>query len=143
MLYDCHTYVLKQFITLLSPFTVLFLPCRAKKVLSNNSKFIKISFFVSKHFFYCCSSAVVTILPPPLPSPHPSPLPTLNPTLLWLCPCVLYACFLTTLPLPRPHYPLPTTLWLLSVCSLFQYCPLPTAHCPLPSGYILLACLFC
>ena len=40
--------------------------------------------------------------------------------LLWFCPCVLYTCFLMTLPWFSSTIPLPLPLWLLSVLSLFQ-----------------------
>ena len=49
-------------------------------------------------FSYCCSSAVISISPSPFLLPQPSPPSTLNTTLLWLCPWVLHACSLTTLP---------------------------------------------
>ena len=49
-------------------------------------------------YLYCCSGTVISIFPPPDPQPQPSPPPTLNPTLFWLCPCVLHTCSWTTLP---------------------------------------------
>ena len=72
-------------------------------------------------FFYCCSSTVVSIFPPPLS-------PTLNPSLLWLCPWVLYTCSLMTLPFLSPSIP----------------SPLPPGYCQFVlyfnvSGYILLS----
>ena len=51
---------------------------------------------------------------PPIPASHPWTYP------LWLCLCVLYTCSLMDCPLFSPIIPLPTLLWLLSVCSLFQ-----------------------
>ena len=92
-----------------------------------NSVFSHFCFPLSP-FFYCCSSTVVSI--PPNPShPHLPPL-TLPPA--WFCPCVLYTCFLTTLP---PFPPL-------------SFSPFPSGYCQFVlyfnvSGYILLACLFC
>ena len=56
-------------------------------------------------FFNRCSSTVVSIFLLPLPPPKPSPLPTLNPTRLWLCPCVLHTCSLTTLSPNPPNTP--------------------------------------
>ena len=71
-------------------------------------------------FFYCCSSTVVSISPhlipstPLLPASHSQYYP------IWLCPCVLYTCSLTSLHLFSPTSPLFHPLCLLSVCSLFQ-----------------------
>ena len=63
------------------------------------------------NIFNCCSSTVVSIFTPPQPPPHPTPPPTLDYP-LWLCPCVLYTCFLMTLsPFPLlspPPFPLLT-----------------------------------
>ena len=75
------------------------------KCLFLDSRFCSISFLIFIFifiFFYCCSSTVVSIFCPlHSPLPQPSPLPTLYPTPFWLCPCVHYTCFLTTLtPLP-------------------------------------------
>ena len=72
-------------------------------------------------FFYCCSSTVVSIFTPPQ-----SPTPSISAShpwtyLLWLCPCVLYTCSLVDFPLFSPIIPLPPPLWLLSICSLFQW----------------------
>ena len=80
-------------------------------------------FMVFLHLFYCCSSTVVNIFPQPLPLPSSPPTPTshLQSYPLWLCPWVLYACSLTMLPLLSPVYPPAPSLWLLLVCSLFQY----------------------
>ena len=66
-------------------------------------------------FKYNCPHFHHTSSPHPI-HPHltPSNLP------LWLCPCVLYTCSLTALPLFSPNIPLPPLIWLLSVCSLFQ-----------------------
>ena len=58
-------------------------------------------------FKYSCLHFLLII-----PPPQPSTLPTINPTLLWLCPWVLYTCSLTTLP------------FLSSIISL----PLPSGH---------------
>ena len=44
--------------------------------------FEKLCVYFLPHIFYCCSSTVVSIFPPPSPQPQPSPLPT-----LWFCPC--------------------------------------------------------
>ena len=91
-------------------------------ILLKNFWWTCLSFFVFfLNFFYCCSSTVVSI-----PLLH-SPCPThpLLPTLilpLWLCPCVLYTCSLTTLSLFSPIIPLSPSLWLLTLCSLFP-CP--------------------
>ena len=72
------------------------------------------------YIYNCCLSTVVSIFPPPLPAPpQPSPPPTLDPIPHWLCPCVLYTCSLMTFHL-SPVILLPASLWLLSVCSLFQ-----------------------
>ena len=83
--------------------------------------------------FYCCSSTVVSIFahhsPPP---PQPYPPPTLDPTHLWLCPCVLYTCSLTTL----PSNPLNISSHLPS--GYYQFVLSFKV-----SGYLLLACLFC
>ena len=67
-------------------------------------------------FFYCCSSTVVSIFPPPFPPPHPSPLLTLNPTPLGF----VLVSFIHVPENPSaflPHHPLPPPLWLLLVCS--------------------------
>ena len=62
------------------------------------------------------------------PAPHPSPPPPLYPTPLWICPCVLYTCSLTTLP-PFPPLSPPTSplvmvsLFLISM-SLVLFCSL-------------------
>ena len=42
---------------------------------------------------------------PPLHPPQP---PALNPSILWLCPCVLYTGSLMTLPFLSPVIPLPS-----------------------------------
>ena len=55
------------------------------------------------------------------PLSHLLPPPTLNPSPVWLCPWVLYTCSLAALPFISPITPLPLPLWLLSVCSLFQW----------------------
>ena len=66
----------------------------------------KPSFFNFSLFFNCCSNTVVSIfLPRPPPPPQPSPPPTFDPNPLWLCPCVLYRCFLITLPPFPPVIP--------------------------------------
>ena len=45
-----------------------------------------------KKFFYCCSSTVVSIFPPPL-SPAPlTPISHPDSFSLWLCPWVPYTC---------------------------------------------------
>ena len=56
---------------------------------------------------------------PPIPTSHPSLPPThiLPPFALSICP--LYRFLDDPCPI-FPHYPFPTPLWLLSVCSLFQ-----------------------
>ena len=73
-------------------------------------------------FFYifknCCSSIVVSIFPPPFPTSPSIPTFHLQSYPLWLCPCDLYTCSLKTLLLFSPIIPLPTPLWLLSVCSV-------------------------
>ena len=72
------------------------------------------------YFFYCCSSTVVSISSrhgPPTPPILASPLWTFS---FWLCPCILYTGSLMALPRFSPIIPLPSSLWLLSVCSLFQ-----------------------
>ena len=63
-------------------------------------------------FNYSCSHF------PPITLPYPthSHIPHAILPHLWLCPWVLYACSLMTLPLLCPVMP---PLWLLSVCSLF------------------------
>ena len=52
-------------------------------------------------------------------SPQHSPCPThlylLNPTLLWLCPCVLYTCSLMNLPLFSPIMPPPSPVVTVSL----------------------------
>ena len=63
---------------------------------------------------------VVPIYPHLSPLSHPPPPPTLNLNPPWFCPCVFYTCSLTTLPLLSPVNRLPLSLWLLSMCSLFQ-----------------------
>ena len=65
-------------------------------------------------FFYCCSSAVVSIFTPPQALP---PIPILHPRSypFWLCPRVLNTWM--NLPLFSPIIPLPLPLYLLSVCS--------------------------
>ena len=67
------------------------------------------------------------------PFPHPL-IPAFRPPtyLLWLCPCVLYTCFL----MPFPYYPPLSLFPLLSgYCQFVLYFNV--------SGCILLACLFC
>ena len=90
--------------------------------------------FIDKKIF-SLFKIVVQLQLSPFPTPtnphhptHPHLPPSILP-LLWLSPCVLYTCALMILP-HFPCYPLPTLLWVLSVCSLFQC-----------SDYILLACL--
>ena len=65
--------------------------------------FYFISFFLHLPNIYIFYIVVqVQVSPFPLyhsPQPHPSTPPSLNSTCLWLCPCVLYTCSLTTLPL--------------------------------------------
>ena len=62
--------------------------------------------------------------------PHPPLCPAFNPTHLWLCPCILYTCYLMTLSLLSPVTPT----------------PLPSGYCQCivfffnVSSYILLAC---
>ena len=71
-------------------------------------------FFLQTIFFYCCSSTVISIFP--LPLPHGPPL-ILRPF------GFVHVSFIHVpwQPLPfSPIIPLPTPLWLLSVCSLFQ-----------------------
>ena len=79
-------------------------------------------------FFYCCSSTVFCLFPPPFPSPQPSPPPSpvsiSHPTLVIVhvsflfllishnCSCKLFTLF--------PCNPLPSPLWSLSACSQFQ-----------------------
>ena len=82
-------------------------------------------------YFHCCSSTVVSISPhysPPMTFP---PL-TLDPTPLWLCPCILYRCSLTTL---SPFPPISPFHLPSSYCQFFLYFNV--------SGYILPACLLC
>ena len=81
---------------------------------------------------YCCSSTVVSILPPPCPT-TPAIL-TFHPRTytLWFCPCVLYTSSLMALPLISPLITLPAPLCLQSVYSLLNV-----------FGHILLACFFC
>ena len=84
-----------------------------------------------KTLFFIVVQVQLSTIPPHPTHPHPSPPPTFDPTPLWLCPCVLYTCFLTN---PSPFFPvipLPPLLWLLSICSFFKVC-----------GSILLAYLF-
>ena len=76
------------------------------------------TFFPSS--FYCCSSTVVSIFTPPLPSTtaildsHLRSYPHLA---LSMCPLYM---FLDDPFSFFPIYPLPSTQWLLSVCYLFQ-----------------------
>ena len=60
------------------------------------------------------------------PAPHPSPPPPLYPTPLWICPCVLYTCSLTTLPPFHPiipsHFPLVTVSFFFISMSLVLFC---------------------
>ena len=67
-------------------------------------------------FKYSC----LHFLPTTLLCPHPCPTPTLHPTHLGFCSQVLYTCSLVTLPLLSPTIPLLPSLWLPSLCSLFQ-----------------------
>ena len=73
--------------------------------------------FLKLLFRYSCLHFHPTMPPPP----HPSSPPTLESTLLWLCPYVLYTFSLMVLLLFSPNIPVPCPLWLLSVCSLFQF----------------------
>ena len=74
------------------------------------------------HIFYCCSSTVVSIFPPPFPPPHPSPPPTLNPFPLWLCPCVLYSSSWKSFSsLSPPHSPLAIVRLFLTSMSLVTF----------------------
>ena len=86
----------------------------SEKVNIHSNEYLDFLFF---HFFYCCSSTVVSISPRPLP-PTPA-IPTSHP---WSYPTLVLSMwplhmFLTNLP-PPPHYPLLSPLLLLSVCSL-------------------------
>ena len=87
--------------------------CSGRRKGKRLQSFYLILFFL--FFFYCCSSTVVSIFTwpqspiPPIPPSHPQTYP------LWLCPYVLYTCFLMALPLFSPIIPLPSPLWLLPV----------------------------
>ena len=78
--------------------------------------------FFSWIFKNCCSSTVVSILPPP----QPSPPPTLDPTPHWFCPCVLHTCswktFLLFPPLSLPTSPLVTVSLFFVSMSLVIFC---------------------
>ena len=83
--------------------------------------------------FYCCSSTVVPIFPPPL---SPAPPPTPNPTLTHPgchCPWVFHTCSLMIIPLLSPLYPCSAPLatvsllfyfnvWLYFACILTNSC---------------------
>ena len=73
--------------------------------LGNNFSFF-LFFLLFPFFKNCCVIIVVPNFPPLSPPPYPSPLPTFNlPPTPCLCPWVLHACSLMTLPL-LSHYPL-------------------------------------
>ena len=114
-------------------------------------------FFFTSNIFYCRSSTVVTIFPPPLSPAPPTPTSHLP---LRILPCSGFAHgFFIHLPWgPFPFFPplSPSPVWLLSVCSLFHclwfyfaclfvlfisYCQFVLYF--IVSGSILLACLFC
>ena len=78
--------------------------------------FLHLFLFFQLLFKYSC----LHFLPKLSATPHPPPY-TLNPFLLWFCSWVLYTSSLMTLPFFSPVISLPHPLWLLSVCSLFQY----------------------
>ena len=84
------------------------------------------SLFLMLLKYSCLHFPPSTASAPPIPTSHP------RTHTLWLCPRVRYTCSLMILPLLSPVIRLPLSLWLLSICSLFQCLWL----------YILLACLF-
>ena len=58
-------------------------------------------FFWELHFYYyflvyCCSSKIVSMFPPPHALTSAILTSHLNPNPLWLCPCVIYVCSLTS-----------------------------------------------
>ena len=74
-------------------------------------------------FKYSCLNFIPTMPPaPPIPTSYT----------LWLCPCILHACFL----MPTPQYPpLSLSLLLSGHCQIVLYFSV--------SGCILIAYLFC
>ena len=100
-------------------------------LLSLVTHWLIINVISGNYFFVIYFFIVVQVQLSPY-SPHhshpsqPSPLPTLYPTPFWLCPCVHYTCFLTTLtplpPLAPSTSPVVTiSLFLFSV-SLVIFC---------------------
>ena len=85
--------------------------------LSNLSSIYK---YILKYIFIVVQVVLSPFPCHPFPLPHPSPPPTLYPSLLSLCPWVVYTCSLTTLPLLYSIILFTPTLWLTSVCSLLQ-----------------------
>ena len=81
---------------------------------------IYVNFFFFLLLFFIVLQVQLSPFLPPYP-PGPS-IPTSHPLSypLWLCPCAVYTCSLRALPLFSPIISLPSTLWLLSDCSLFQ-----------------------
>ena len=97
---------------------IIFKPHLSLPLSSSSSTHFCVCVCVHPHFLLLFKHNCLHFLPHYPPPLQPSPLPILNPTLLWLCPCVLYTCSLMTI---HPFPPLaPHPLWLLSVCSLFQ-----------------------
>ena len=82
--------------------------------------------YVPDFFFIDVQVELSPFSPHHSPPPQPSPPPTLDPTPLWLCPWVLYTCFLTNLPpfpsLSPPTSPLVTVSLFLISTSLVIFC---------------------
>ena len=99
-----------------------------KNRLANESRKLFVKIYLFNLFFYCCSSTVFCLFPPPLPNP-----PHLPP--ISIPPLIVYVSFVIV-PEPFTLFPLnslPSPLY--SLCQ-------PVLNFSVV-GYILLACLFC
>ena len=80
---------------------------------------------ISNIFFYCCSSTVISLFLPPLPSPsHPHSPPLILP-LFGLSMCPLYMCPITLHPFPpitSSHLPSSYCLFLISTSLVEIFC---------------------
>ena len=84
--------------------------------ISQNSFFFS---FLNTFEFYCCSSTVFCLFPPPLPPPPALPTSLPFPPRPCFCPCALYTCSCKPFTLcPPPITPsfLPFSLWQLLIC---------------------------